>query len=189
MQQKKEWAKYRKFEEYRCMKRIVPSVIILALPIIIFPMEKALGKMMAEVECKGTEEKLVYDCMIYLTDMKTKKKLDRAKFVVGADMPSMPGAHNVKPVMAHSMGMGMYHVRLNLEMYGEWVLKMDFTKPRRDRIVKKMIFGEKGHELSHDHNGKHEHKKEVMKMSHDHGKNHKHKKGEMPMEHDNRTSD
>ena len=53
------------------MKRIVPSVIILALPIIIFPMEKALGKMMAEVECKGTEEKLVYDCMITLKDSKS----------------------------------------------------------------------------------------------------------------------
>ena len=124
------------------MKRIVPSVIILALPIIIFPMEKALGKMMAEVECKGTEEKLVYACMITLKDSKTGKKIPKAEFKVSADMPSMAGAHNVKPVMAHSMGMGMYHVRLNLEMYGEWVLKMDFTKPRRDRIVKKMIFGD-----------------------------------------------
>ena len=171
------------------MKRIVPSVIILALPIIIFPMEKALGKMMAEVECKGTEEKLVYDCMIYLTDMKTKKKLDRAKFVVGADMPSMPGAHNVKPVTTHSMGMGMYHVRLNLEMYGEWVLKMDFTKPRRDRIVKKMIFGGKGHEMSHDQNGKHEHKKEVLECDHNHATEHKHKKGEMPMKHDDSMND
>ena len=71
---KEEWAKNKKFKEYRCMKRIVPSVIILALPIIIFPMEKALGKMMAEVECKGTEEKLFYDCIIHLTNMKTKIK-------------------------------------------------------------------------------------------------------------------
>ena len=170
------------------MKRIVPSVIILALPIIIFPMEKALGKMMAEVECKGTKEKLVYECMITLKDSKTGKKIPKAEFKVSADMPSMAGVHNVKPVMTHSMGMGMYHVRLNLEMYGEWVLKMDFTKPRRDRIVKKMIFGEKGHEMSYDQNGKQEHKKEVLEMSHDHAKEHK-KKGEMPMKHDNSTND
>ena len=164
---KEEWAKNKKFKEYRCMKRIVTSVIILALPIIIFPMEKALGKMMAEVECKGTEEKIVYDCMITLKDSKTGKKIPKAEFKVSADMPSMAGVHNVKPVMTHSMGMGMYHVRLNLEMYGEWVLKMDFTKPRRDRIVKKMIFGEKGHEMSHDHDEKHKHKLEGMPMKHE----------------------
>ena len=122
---------------------------------------------MSEVQCNGTEEKLVYECKIYLTDMKTKEKLSGAKFMVSADMPSMPGAHNVKPVMAHSMGMGMYHVRLNLEMYGEWVLKMDFTKPRRDRIVKKMIFGEKGHHMSNDHDEKHKHKLEEMPMKHE----------------------
>ena len=171
------------------MKRIVPSVIILALPIIIFPMEKALGKMMAEVECKGTEEKLVYACMITLKDSKTGKKIPKAEFKVSADMPSMAGAHNVKPVMAHSMGMGMYHVRLNLEMYGEWVLKMDFTKPRRDRIVKKMIFGGQGHEMSHDQNGKHEHKKEDLECHHNHATEHKHKKGEMPMKHDDSMND
>ena len=38
---------------------------------------KVLGKMMAEVECRGTEEKLVYDCMITLKDSKTGKKLRR----------------------------------------------------------------------------------------------------------------
>ena len=154
------------------MKRIVPSIILLTLPIIIFPMGKVLGKMMAEVGCKSTEEKLVYDCMITLRHSKTGKKIPKAVFKVSADMPSMAGAHNVKPVMAHSIGMDKYNVRLNLEMYGEWVLKMDFTKPKRDRIVKKMIFGEKGHEMSHDHD-----------------KNHKHKKERMPMKHDNRTSD
>ena len=59
-------------------------------------------------------------------------------------MPSMPGAHNVKPVMAHSLGRGIYHVMLELEMYGEWVIKMDFTEPLRDRITKKMFFGKNG---------------------------------------------
>jgi len=109
--------------------------------------------------------------------------------MVSADMPSMPGAHNVKPVMAHSMGLGIYHARLKLEMYGEWVLKMDFTKPRRDRIVKKMIFGGQGHEMSNDQNGKHEHKKEDLECDHNHATEHKHKKGEMPMKHDDSMND
>ena len=133
------------------MKRIVPSVIILALPIIIFPMEKALGKMMAEVECKGTEEKLVYNCMITLKDSKTGKKIPKAEFKVSADMPSMAGVHNVKPVMTHSMGMGMYHVRLNLEMYGEWALTMDFSQPQRDRVVTKVVITKTGGGSTHSH--------------------------------------
>ena len=80
---------------------------------------------MSEVQCNGTEEKLVYECKIYLTDLKTKEKLSEAKFMVSADMPSMPGAHNVKPVMAHSKGLGIYNVILKLDMYGEFFLKND----------------------------------------------------------------
>ena len=169
--------------------RILVVILCISAYLISFSTEKVFAKTMSEVQCNGTEEKLVYECKIYLTDMKTKEKLSGAKFMVSADMPSMPGAHNVKPVMAHSMGLGIYHVRLKLEMYGEWVLKMDFTKPRRDRIVKKMIFGGKGHEMSHDQNGKHEHKKEVLECDHNHATEHKHKKGEMPMKHDDSMND
>ena len=151
--------------------------------------ENFFAKTMSDVQCKATEEKLVYDCMIYLTDKKTKKKISRANFMVSADMPSMPGAHNLKPVMAHAMGLGIYHVKLKLEMYGEWVLKMDFTKPRRDRIVKKMIFGGKVNEMSHEQSGKHEHKKEDSECHHNHAKDHKHIKGEMPMKHDDSMND
>ena len=139
---------------------------------------------MSEVNCNSTEEKLVYDCMIYLTNKKTKEKISGAKFVVSADMPSMPGAHNIKPVIAHSMGLGIYHVRLNLDMYGEWVLKMDFTKPRRDRILKKITFGGNQNEISHKKSVKHEHKKEEFECHHNHAKKHNLEKGEMPMKHD-----
>ena len=123
---------------------------IFVFMLIITPVDKSLGKTMADVECKGTEEKFVYSCSIYLSEMKTKKKIDSAIFVVGADMPSMPGVHNVKPVKGQNKGMGMYHVRLNLEMYGEWALMMDFTKPIRFSIVKKIIFGKNGHGMSND---------------------------------------
>ena len=139
---------------------------------------------MSDVKCNSTEEKLVYDCMIYLTDTKTKEKISGAKFVVSADMPSMPGAHSIKPVIADSMGLGKYNVRLKLDMYGKWVLKMDFTKPRRDRMVFKMTFGGKVNEMSHNQIKKHEHKKEELECHHNHAKKHNLEKGEMPMKHD-----
>jgi len=142
--------------------------------LIILPPGMVIGKTMAELNCKGAKEKLVFECKIILSEMKTKKKIDQAKFKVGADMPSMPGMHNIKPVMAHSMGNGVYHIKLKLDMYGEWALKMDFTKPRRDRIIKKMIFGKNSHEVLHDHDVVKKHSKKVMKMSHGHDVKHEH---------------
>jgi hypothetical protein len=164
--------------------RIVFVLLFISVYLIPFYTEKTFAKTMSEVKCNSTEEKLVYDCMIYLTDAKTKEKISGAKFVVSADMPSMPGAHNIKPVIAHSMGLGSYHVRLKLDMYGEWVLKMDFTKPRRDRIVRKMTFGRKHNEMTHKQIKKHDHKKEELECHHNHAKKHNHEKGEMPMKHD-----
>lgn len=103
----------------------------------------AAERKMAEVECTAVENRaLVYDCMIVLKAGKSGVPVVDAEFTVGADMPSMPGAHNVRAVPAEPHGMpGMYRARIELEMMGEWVLKLDFTKPRRDRLVKKLRFG------------------------------------------------
>ncbi len=110
----------------------------------------------AEVECRPAEKKLVYDCMITVKARNTVKArksgtpIADAEFTVGADMPSMPGAHNVRPVPAEPHGRpGMYRARIELEMTGEWALKLDFTKPNRDRVIKKLHFGGMaGHEAS-----------------------------------------
>ncbi len=97
----------------------------------------------ASVECKSAEQRLVYDCTIMLTGRKNIQPIDGAKIVVGAEMPSMPMAHNVKPVTAVTTGKpGMYRVRIKLEMYGEWVLKIDVSGPTRDRIIHKTHFGD-----------------------------------------------
>lgn len=165
------------------MNKINLCLSIFFLFLITTPVEKSFGKTIADVECNGTEEKLVYSCSIFLSEMKTKKKIDSAVFVVGAGMPSMPGAHNVKPVKAHNMGMGMYHVRLNLEMYGEWALRMDFTKPRRDRVVKKIIFGKNGHGMSNDQVVNHKHNNKGLKKTNGHDNKLKHKDKGMPMKH------
>ena len=52
-----------------------------------------------------------------------------------------------------------------------------------------MIFGGQGHEMSHDQNVKHEHKKEDLECHHNHATEHKQKKGEMPMKHDDSMND
>ena len=99
----------------------------------------------ADVRCQATDEKLVYDCMIMLTNQKSGDPIQGAKIVVKADMASMPMAHNVAPVNAMAMGKpGSYQARIKLEMQGEWNLTMDVSGPLRDRLVKKLRFGEMG---------------------------------------------
>lgn len=97
----------------------------------------------AEVECTPVEHRaLVYDCTIMLKGKQSGIPIVDAEFMVGADMPSMPAAHNVRPVPAAPRGApGVYRFRIELEMKGEWALKLDFTKPSRDRLVKKLRFG------------------------------------------------
>lgn len=104
----------------------------------------AAGKKSGQVECAATDVRLAYDCIITLTNKKTRQTIKDAEFTVSADMPSMPGAHTVKPVAVMNHGMGMYHVQLVLEMYGEWALIMDFTLPKRDRVVTKVTITKTG---------------------------------------------
>ncbi len=110
---------------------------------LIFPAgTQAAERPRADVECTPTDQKLVYDCMIMLTGKKSGRAMDGVEFTVKADMPSMPMAHNVKPVKAMPTGKpGRYHARIELAMHGEWVLKMDVSSPARDIIILKMHFG------------------------------------------------
>lgn len=104
----------------------------------------AAGKKSGQVECAATDVRLAYDCIITLTNKQTGQTIKDAEFTVSADMPSMPGTHTVKPVAVMNHGMGMYHVQLVLEMYGEWALIMDFTLPKRDRVVTKVTITKTG---------------------------------------------
>ena len=99
----------------------------------------------AEITCEPTGERLVYDCTVMVRKRRSGDPVTDAEFTVGADMPSMPGAHNIRPVQAIPRDEpGHYGVRIHLEMLGEWALKLDFTKPDRDRVVRKKIFGGHG---------------------------------------------
>jgi hypothetical protein len=97
----------------------------------------------ADVTCQPTAESLQYDCTIRLTHARTAAPLTDVTVMVGADMPSMPMMHNVRPVKAIAgRESGSYEARLDLEMTGDWAVRLDLTGKVRDRVVKVMRFEE-----------------------------------------------
>lgn len=97
----------------------------------------------ADLACRFTGTDFVYDCVIRLS--RGGRPLGGAQMVVGADMPSMPMAHNVAPVKARPGARpGEYEARLDLEMTGEWAVKLRLSGPVRDQLVLHYEFDEKG---------------------------------------------
>lgn len=96
-----------------------------------------------KLDCKYTGTDFIYDCRIAL--QRGGQPLSGAQITVGADMPSMPMAHNIKPVKATPTGTpGEYRARLDLEMTGEWAVKLRIAGPVRDQLVLHYIFTESG---------------------------------------------
>jgi len=95
----------------------------------------------ADISCKPAHQTLQYDCVIKLIDSGTNEPLSGLTLTVGADMPSMAGAHNVRPVAAtEDSGKGTYRVRIALEMRGDWALQLNLSGSIRDRVVKVLRF-------------------------------------------------
>ncbi|RQP94663.1 hypothetical protein DF107_35120 [Burkholderia stagnalis] len=95
----------------------------------------------ARIACKPAGAANAYDCAIDLADPHTRIPIDGALFTVTADMPSMPMAHNITPVDATPDGQpGRYRARLALEMDGVWLVKLTFSAPVRDRVVRRVRF-------------------------------------------------
>jgi len=111
----------------------------LALMLLVAAPTAAFGQRLdAEVDCKPTKHDLVYDCRVVLKEVKSGRLVSGALLSIGADMPSMPMAHNVKPVRAEpGAAPGEYSARIELEMFGDWALKLNVRGPVRDVIVKK----------------------------------------------------
>ena len=100
-------------------------------------------RMHGELDCRLTKTDFVYDCVISLS--RGGQPLSGAEFVVGADMPSMPMAHNVKPVRAKpGRTPGHYEAQLDLEMPGEWAVKLRLSRPVKDQLILLYDFDEKG---------------------------------------------
>jgi hypothetical protein len=88
----------------------------------------------ADMSCKHSGKDFIYECTFHIT--REAKALSGLTVVVGADMPSMPMAHNVTPVKARpGKTPGEYLARLDLEMPGEWAVKLRLSGPVRDLLV------------------------------------------------------
>lgn len=112
-----------------------------ALVLVAAPGALADEPMGAEVSCSPVAKTMAYDCVLTLKGKTSGRPIQGAAIVVGADMPGMPMAHNVKPVQAEPTGKpGEYKFRIMIEMHGEWALKIRLAKPRQDLIVHKMTF-------------------------------------------------
>ncbi len=95
----------------------------------------------ADVSCRPGAEKLHYDCIIKLANSRTGEPLSGMKLTMGASMPSMPAAHNVRPVAAtEDRDKGTYRARIVLEMHGDWALQLDLSGAVRDRVIKLLRF-------------------------------------------------
>lgn len=95
----------------------------------------------ADVTCASAGQLLQYDCTIRLTNARTGAPLSGVALSVGADMPSMPGAHNVRPVKAtEQVEKGMYKVQIELEMHGDWAVRLDLSGAVRDRVIAVLRF-------------------------------------------------
>ena len=99
----------------------------------------------ADVTCKPGTERLQYDCVVKLSNSRTNEPLSGLGLTVGADMPSMPAAHNVRPVEAtEDEDKGTYRARIVLEMHGDWALRLDLSGAVRDRVIKMLRFQSDG---------------------------------------------
>jgi hypothetical protein len=132
--------------------------VAVAMPALTVPAEAQ--RLDAAVVCDPTGNRLEYRCEINLFESQSSEPVEDAEFVVRADMPSMPMAHNVPPAPARALDApGLYEAVFELEMYGEWALRLEISEPRRDIVVVTQEFGaaEHGDDHGEDHGHESEH--------------------------------
>jgi hypothetical protein len=114
--------------------------IALFLSFLLLAFPAAAQRVRAHMECKFTGTDFVYDCLIRLAPA-----TPGVNVTVNADMPSMPMAHNLKPVKATPGKLpGEYRARLDLDMTGEWAVKLRLSGTVRDVLVLHYRFTESG---------------------------------------------
>jgi len=110
---------------------------------ILFSGEAFAQKAEARLDCKHTGKDFIYDCALQIS--REGQPVTGLDIRIGADMPSMPMAHNVKPVKAQpTKTPGEYRARLDLEMPGEWAVKLRLGGPVRDQLLLHYEFDERG---------------------------------------------
>ena len=124
------------------MTRVRLICVLAVTCAVCLPAESVLAQVRAkaDVMCRpaGT---LQYDCTITLTNSRTNEPLAGVTLTIGADMPSMPMMHNVRPAKAvPGAEPGTYKARLALEMHGDWAVQLNLSGPVRDRVVANIRF-------------------------------------------------
>ena len=122
----------------------------------------AADRARVDVECKALPEKYAYDCTFRIANARTGAPIEKAEVTIGADMPSMPMAHNVRPVKATPTATpGEYQARLGLEMYGDWAVRLRVSGAVKDQVVQMRNFDAKGSgppsKRAAPHGGHHKH--------------------------------
>lgn len=115
----------------------------LLLILLLAPLDGFAQRPEADLQCQSTGTGFVYDCTIGLS--RGGQPLSGVQVTVGADMPSMPMAHSTRPVKAQpTKTPGKYRAKLDLEMSGEWAVKLRLAGPVRDQLVLHYEFDERG---------------------------------------------
>ena len=109
-------------------------VLAAAAPLILLPAvcgaQAKTPAPQATLNCKPTGRDLVYDCRVRLT--RDDRPVTGVEVSIGADMPSMPMAHNVRPVKAEPTSRpAEFVVKLTLEMHGESAVRVRFERGRQ----------------------------------------------------------
>jgi hypothetical protein len=126
--------------------RIAILILTVALSVGWLPLSLASDKHSAHVSSAGpkiewilksSKNSLNRESLITITDH-TGKPISNAKVTISLDMPSMPGAHHVPPVLATPTSTpGLYTALLQPEMVGEWTARIEMSAPQRLKIFKK----------------------------------------------------
>jgi hypothetical protein len=107
------------------------------------PLHVHAQKVNGSMECTFTGTDFVYDCKVRLE--RGGRPLEGVRISIGADMPSMPMAHNIKPVVATpGKAPGEYDAKLDLDMTGEWAIRLRLSGPVRDQLILRYDFDERG---------------------------------------------
>jgi hypothetical protein len=118
-----------------------PVAIALLLVALIGQPAFAQVRAKADVACKQAGGPLEYDCIVKLINARSNEPLSGVSLSIGADMPSMPGVHHLRPAVAtEGEEKGTYRAKLVLDMHGDWALQLNLSGPLRDRVVKVLRF-------------------------------------------------
>jgi hypothetical protein len=102
----------------------------------------AADRVQAAVACKPAGIWLAYDCTFKLSNASTGAPLQKAQLTVAADMPSMPLADKVAPVVAKATATpGEYRAIVVLDVHGDWALRLRVGGPLKDQLVELLNFG------------------------------------------------